>query len=79
MASPNPLSEDEIDDLLYYSRINDLGELEAALADIVDSKHLTLDLPQIIAAAVDPEDGNTALHYAAANNHLGNGSVQSCA
>lgn len=63
------LDEDSIDEILYLARANEAQELEEFLSKLAtQSKHSKSEL---IAAAVDPYTKNTALHYAAANGHLG--------
>ena len=68
-SSPPSLSEDTIDDLLYFSRTADADALQATLNGV--SKDLAAPPHDILAAAVDAESGNTALHMAAANGHTG--------
>jgi hypothetical protein len=63
------LTEDEIDDFLYFSRANELQDLKDFLPSILTAKNSSgLELVKV---AVDNESGNTALHYASANGHLG--------
>ena len=64
MPSPT-LSEDDIDDLLYFARTNDTSELETTLASL-SSQHACAEA-DILTAARDPDSGNTVAHYAAAN------------
>jgi hypothetical protein len=64
------LTEEEIDDILYCSRANDLEELKPFISSL-DEKYTTASAASIILAAVDPETGNNAAHYAAGNGHLG--------
>lgn len=60
-----PLTPDEIDDLLYFARIGDLQEFQSLFTT-------STQLPTtIFAQAIDPESGNTPLHYCAANGHAG--------
>lgn len=61
------LHEDDIDALLYFSRAGDLADLQEALTTL-SSTHQTSEI-YILAAAVDPNTGNTPLHYACANGH----------
>jgi len=63
------LTEDEIDDLLYYSRANEIQEFEAQLRHL-SGKYSVSQPYTILEAAVDPDNGNTTLHYACANGHL---------
>ena len=67
-ASPAPtvsLSSDEIDDLLYIARANDLKELDPFL-DTLCTKY-NASKAAILSSAIDAESGNTMLHYAGAN------------
>ncbi|KAF8472026.1 ankyrin repeat-containing domain protein, partial [Kalaharituber pfeilii] len=67
------LDPDTIDDLLYFSRTNDLPELLSTLSEIRASLALPADADTdagILCAAVDPESGNTVVHMAAANGHV---------
>jgi hypothetical protein len=62
------LSEDEIDDLIYFARVgenDDLNETLAALAEREKVSHA-----EILVAAKD-EGKSTALHMATGNGHLG--------
>lgn len=68
MASPT-LSEDDIDDLLYFARTNDIAELRALLSSLAAQN--TCSEAEILLAARDPDSGNTAAHYAAANGFDG--------
>lgn len=67
------LNEDEIDDILYSSRINNPQDLFGYLTESAQrhSGDATKRL-DVLAAAIDPENGNTILHYAGANGHTGN-------
>jgi uncharacterized protein len=61
------LTDDEIDDVLYLARVNEVDELSTFIAELtVQHKCSSTD---ILVAAVDSENGNTALHYAGANGH----------
>jgi len=66
---PPQLSEDEIDDLLYYSRTGDLQEF-STLSDELCKREQT-NLSDLLIGAKDPYNGNGALHMAAANGHTG--------
>ena len=65
MAEP---TEDEIDDLLYFARTNETQDLRA-LAQRLSAKYGAP--PHTIFQSADPTSGNTALHLASANGHLG--------
>lgn len=65
---PTP-SEEITDDLLYFARTDSIDDLKSALQEA--SAQLDATPQSILAAAVDSESGNTALHMAAANGHVG--------
>jgi len=65
---PIALTEDEIDDLLYIARANELSELSPYLHAL--SHTHSAPAAAILSSAVDPTSRNSALHYAAANGHL---------
>jgi hypothetical protein len=66
---PVTLEEDAADEILYLARVNEAKELEGFLSNLsAQTNHPTVDL---IAAAIDPYSKNSALHYAAANGHIG--------
>lgn len=62
------LTEDEVDEILYLSRVNEVSELSDYLTSLSTKYNCTKEV--LFEAAVDPESGNSALHYAAANGHL---------
>lgn len=63
------LTEDQIDDLLYFARTNSLAEFKAELKEL--SQSLKVLEVELCSAAIDPETQNCPLHYAAANGHDG--------
>lgn len=63
-----PLTEDEIDDLLYIARANEASELEPYLTYLLQKYSSTSSA--ILLSAIDPESKNTPLHCSAANAHL---------
>jgi hypothetical protein len=63
------LDEDSIDEILYLARANETDELEGFLSEL--SNQTKLSKAELIDAAVDPHSKNSALHYAAANGHIG--------
>lgn len=64
------LSEDQVDDLIYFARNGQVDEFQAALINIAE---LSGSSPlNTIAVALDPESGNSPLHMASANGHIGN-------
>jgi hypothetical protein len=69
MSSLPSLTEDEIDDILYCARANELDELRNCVDAV--TKRLGTQPAVVIGEAVDTYSGNCALHYAAANGLLG--------
>jgi len=63
------MDEDTIDEILYLARANEAAELATYLASL--SAQTPQSQAQLVAAAADPYSKNTALHYAAANGHVG--------
>ena len=63
------LTEDEIDDLLYFARTGELQDLQTSLS--VLAKTSNVHEREILTAAVDPNSGNGLLHMASANGHNG--------
>jgi uncharacterized protein len=63
------LTEDEIEDFLYFARANDISEFKNAL--IQSSQDRNIAAAEIIKAVIEDESGNTPLHYGSANGHLG--------
>ncbi|KAN0099821.1 ankyrin [Hyaloscypha variabilis] len=61
------LTEDEIDDLLYFARIGDKAEFNALEDEL--RKRESVSEVQLLEAAKDEESGNGILHMAAANGH----------
>jgi uncharacterized protein len=61
--------EDLVDDLLYYARVCDLDELKTALDQL--SKKFAAPPHDVLNKAIDSESGNSVLHMAAANGHIG--------
>lgn len=64
------MDEDIIDEILYLARANEAAELSTYLSE-VSAQQGTRSKADLVAAAVDPHSKNTALHYAAANGHVG--------
>lgn len=71
MGSPAipTLTEEQIDDLLYYARTNDLAELTEIVNSIADSLNVAPHV--VISSAIDSNSGNSILHMASANGHIG--------
>lgn len=69
--SPNMsgIDEDSVDEILYLARANEASELDQFLTSL--STQVSKAKDQIIAQAIDSYSQNTALHYAAANGHIG--------
>ncbi len=63
------LSEDEIDDLLYFGRTGDKEEYETLKNELC--KRENLNVAELLIAARDEASGNGILHMAAANGHHG--------
>lgn len=67
---PTPrLSEEEIDDLLYFARTGDASEFHALKDELC--KRESANESQLLEVARDEESGNGILHMAAANGHSG--------
>ena len=69
IATLPTLTTDQIDDLLYLSRLDEITDLKAAV-DLF-AKSLSTTPGSILTAAVDKDSGNGLLHMAAANGHTG--------
>lgn len=63
------LTEDEVDDLIYFARANEADDFKTTLADLAKTK-TNGDALAVLAAAVDAGK-NTPLHMAAGNGHRG--------
>ena len=63
------ISADEIDDLLYLARTNDIHDLKAGIDAIARAQRTSSE--NVILATIDPENGNGLLHMASANGCLG--------
>ncbi|KAH8803200.1 ankyrin repeat-containing domain protein [Xylogone sp. PMI_703] len=69
--APN-LSEDEIDDLLYYARTGDLEEFATLRDELCKRENIGPGaLAELLRVAKDENSGNGVLHMAAANGHEG--------
>jgi uncharacterized protein len=66
--APN-LTEEEIDDLLYFARTGDKAEFNELKDELC--KRENLSQVELLEAARDEESGNGLLHMAAANGHSG--------
>jgi len=59
------LTADEIDDVLYLTRVNEKEELLTFLNELASRNSST---PRaVLETSIDPENGNTAIHFCAAN------------
>jgi len=72
---PPNLSEDEIDDLLYFARTGDDEEFNTLKGQLC--KRENIDTVELLEVALDEQSGNGVLHMAAANGYEGMLSVQS--
>ena len=63
------MNEDAIDEILYLARANEVADLATYLSDL--SAQAGRSKAELVAAAADPYSKNTALHFAAANGHVG--------
>lgn len=63
------LTEDEIDDLIYFARAGEDTDLEATLNELAEREKATP--AEILTAAKDESNKSTTLHMAAGNGHLG--------
>ena len=65
-SSPPPqLTPDEIDDVLYLTRVNEAHELYQCLSTLAQKHHG--GIRDVLDASLDPDSGNSVLHFAAAN------------
>lgn len=63
------LTEDQIDDVLFYARTGQLEDLQKCVEELSEAR----STPQvdIIASSLEEQSQNTPLHMAAANGQLG--------
>ncbi|KAK6433144.1 ankyrin repeat-containing protein [Oleoguttula sp. CCFEE 5521] len=59
------LTADDIDDLLYYTRVNEKDELLKTIDELAQKYQCSKET--ILEAGIDPETGNSTLQYCAAN------------
>lgn len=62
------ITEDEIDDLIYFSRAGELSDLTETLKSLADREKTT---PAEILVVARDEGKSTCLHMATGNGHLG--------
>jgi uncharacterized protein len=65
------LKEEEVDDLLYFARHNEVQELKQYAAEL--GRKYNMSQSTIFQSTVDHHSGNSVLHLASANGHIGNG------
>ncbi|KAK4622260.1 Ankyrin repeat-containing protein [Fulvia fulva] len=63
--TPLALTFDEIDDLLHFTRANEVQDLEQTITEL--SQKYQCATKDVLEAAVDAETGNTVLHFCSAN------------
>lgn len=66
-ATLTSLTDEEIDDLLYFARTGQLEDFRTcieALAKTSNTSHY-----EVVSAAVEQQSGNSPLHMASANGH----------
>ncbi|KAK4542251.1 hypothetical protein LTR36_006904 [Oleoguttula mirabilis] len=64
-TTPPPLTLDEIDDLLYFTRVNEGQDLQQSISEL--SQKYSCQPRNVLEACIDTETGNTVLHYCSAN------------
>lgn len=62
------LTPDDIDDLVYFTRVNEPEDLKSTISTLTQ-QHSCKE-SDIISAAIDPGSGNTLLHYCSANGFV---------
>ncbi|KAJ9629764.1 ankyrin repeat-containing protein [Taxawa tesnikishii (nom. ined.)] len=68
-TTPPQLTADEVDDILYLIRANEVEDLAQYLPEL--TKKYQCEQKDVWEACVDPDSGNTALHFCAANGLTG--------
>jgi hypothetical protein len=68
-AMPPQLSEDEIDDLLYFARTGELQDFNGLAHELCERECASLS--DLLSAVKDTYSGNGPVHMAAANGHTG--------
>lgn len=59
------LTADEVDDALYFARLNESQGLQQVLAEL--AQKYSCSQGDVLSQCIDPASGNTILHYCAAN------------
>lgn len=66
------LSEDLVDDILYFARAGETADLATTLKSLTADPTTTFtSAAQVLELALDEHSGNNALHMAAGNGHFG--------
>jgi hypothetical protein len=68
-ATRIPLSDDEVDDILYLTRTNESAELQQYLTQL--SQQHNCSIASLLESAIDEDNANTPFHYCAANGYAG--------
>jgi hypothetical protein len=68
ISAPPSLGADEIDDVLYFTRVNEGVDLQQTVSELVQ-KH-ECSAKDVLEACIDPETSNTVLHYCSANGFV---------
>lgn len=63
------LTEEEIDDLIYFSRAGEQEDLTETIKSLAERENASA--AEIVAAAQDASNKSTCLHMATGNGHLG--------
>jgi hypothetical protein len=64
-----PLSDDEVDDILYLTRTNESAELQQYLLQL--SQQHNCSIASLLESTIDEDNANTPFHYCAANGYAG--------
>ncbi|KAK0337642.1 ankyrin repeat-containing protein [Friedmanniomyces endolithicus] len=59
------LTADEVDDLLYFTRVNEAQDLHQTITEL--SQKYNCEARYILEKCIDPDTGNSVLHYCSAN------------
>jgi hypothetical protein len=68
-ATRVPLSDDEVDDILYLTRTNESAELQQYLTQL--SQQHNCSIASLLESTIDEDNANTPFHYCAANGYAG--------
>jgi hypothetical protein len=68
-ATRIPLSDDEVDDILYLTRTNESVELQQYLSQL--SQQHNCSIASLLESTIDEDNANTPFHYCAANGYAG--------